>query len=81
MVDIFSQTISSNHFRIPFRYVSILQILTKLFEPSEERDDSLIITNVTSKWITENCEMSLKSSDYRTQFFILNYILFTAIYL
>jgi len=30
-------------------------------------EDPLIITNVPSKYITQNLEMSLQSSDYKTK--------------
>ena len=38
--------------------------------------DPLIITNMTSNWITQNYEMSLKSSDYRTKKRNLLWIIF-----
>ena len=64
-------------------FLSNKYLLNYLCQVRSLRGDPLIITIVTSKWITQNREMSLKSSDYRTKKkkLILNYILFAATYL
>ena len=73
IADIWSQTLSPNHFRrarynAQFSSVSFLKILTQLFVPSKDLEgNSLIITNVTSKRITQNREMSIKSPDCRSK--------------
>jgi hypothetical protein len=86
IADIWSQTLSPNHFRrarynAQFSSVSFLKILTQLFVPSKDLEgNSLIITNVTSKRITQNREMSIKSPDCRSKkkknelYFIYSYL-------